>query len=153
MGYTSFSSSTISPVMSELPFSSAGSNTAFGYFVKVHHGDGFYSQYMHLDSRMFTVSAGGTPVPIGKSQTLGVSGNTGDSGGYHLHFEIFFDNDRAKAVNSLRSYHSDDTRSDWTNPNPNPLFIFSDGQYVFYSGFDRAYTSNEYTSHSTAYRR
>ncbi|NLO45420.1 MAG: M23 family metallopeptidase [Clostridiales bacterium] len=129
----------------------AGFDSDFGNFVKVHHGDGFYSQYMHLDSRMFTVSASDPPVPIGKRQMLGVSGNTGDSEGYHLHFEIFFDDNRAKAVNPLTSYHSGDTRSGWTNPNP--LFILSDGQYVFDSGFDRAYTSNEYTSHSTAYRR
>ncbi|MDB1089795.1 transglycosylase family protein [Streptomyces sp. ACA25] len=62
---------------------SAGWAGSFGYEVIVRHSDGKYSQYAHLSA--ISVSAG---QPVSTGQRVGRSGNTGNSTGPHLHFEI-----------------------------------------------------------------
>lgn len=61
----------------------AGDGPAYGNAVVIKHGNGTYSQYAHL-SRV--------GVKIGQVVTTGqhiaLSGNTGNSSGPHLHFEI-----------------------------------------------------------------
>ena len=59
----------------------ASENDNNGKFVRLTHRDGAQTVYLHLDS--FCVSAG-QEVQVGAK--LGVSGNTGFSGGPHLHF-------------------------------------------------------------------
>ncbi|CAM5693083.1 M23 family metallopeptidase OS=Streptomyces alboniger OX=132473 GN=CP975_19835 PE=4 SV=1 [Streptomyces alboniger] len=60
-----------------------GDGPAYGNAVVIRHGDGTYSQYAHL-SRI--------DVRVGQNVTTGqhiaLSGNTGNSSGPHLHFEI-----------------------------------------------------------------
>ncbi len=58
-------------------------NDAYGHAVVVEHENGYYSQYAHLS--VIEVEAG---QEIGAGQRLGLSGNTGNSSGPHLHFEI-----------------------------------------------------------------
>ncbi|NJP67877.1 peptidoglycan DD-metalloendopeptidase family protein [Streptomyces spiramenti] len=58
-------------------------NDAYGHAVVVEHENGYYSQYAHLS--VIEVEAG---QEIGAGQRLGRSGNTGNSSGPHLHFEI-----------------------------------------------------------------
>ncbi|NJQ07302.1 M23 family metallopeptidase [Streptomyces lonarensis] len=58
-------------------------NDAYGHAVVVEHENGYYSQYAHLS--VIEVEAG---QEIGVGQRLGLSGNTGNSSGPHLHFEI-----------------------------------------------------------------
>lgn len=59
-----------------------------GYLVKLRHkidGQFYTSAYMHLRKNSITVRKGDT---ILEGEILGLSGNTGESTGPHLHFEI-----------------------------------------------------------------
>lgn len=58
----------------------------YGNEVVVDHGDGWSSQYAHLDS--FSVAVG---QPVGQGQEVGKVGDTGNSFGAHLHFETLAD--------------------------------------------------------------
>ncbi|GAA4673461.1 hypothetical protein GCM10023347_29410 [Streptomyces chumphonensis] len=62
---------------------SAGWAGAYGYQVVLKHDDGRFSQYAHLSA--LTVRAGQR---VDAGQSVGRSGNTGNSTGPHLHFEI-----------------------------------------------------------------
>jgi murein DD-endopeptidase MepM/ murein hydrolase activator NlpD len=61
----------------------AGDGPAYGNAVVVKHGNGTYSQYAHL-SRI-SVKVGQV---VATGQRIALSGNTGNSSGPHLHFEI-----------------------------------------------------------------
>lgn len=54
-----------------------------GNMVRIDHGDGMVSVYMHLDS--FKVKSGAT---VKAGQLIALSGNTGGSTGPHLHYQI-----------------------------------------------------------------
>jgi len=71
----------------------ASNEEGWGNLVVVEHGDGFESWYAHLKD--FNVTAG---QGIQKGQTIGHVGNTGNSTGPHLHFEIRLE---GKCVNPL----------------------------------------------------
>lgn len=60
-------------------------NKSAGYYVKVDHGDGFASVYMHMTHYIVKV---GDKVTAG--QKLGEMGSTGKSTGPHLHFGILY---------------------------------------------------------------
>ncbi len=64
-------------------FASSGWNDGYGTVVMIDHGNGYQTRYAHLSGINCrigqTVSAG---------QVIGYSGNTGNSSGPHLHFEI-----------------------------------------------------------------
>ncbi len=60
-----------------------GWNSGYGSVVQIDHGNGFVTVYAHLSVRNVNkcqVVSGGTPI--------GAAGNTGNSFGAHLHFEI-----------------------------------------------------------------
>ncbi|WP_371660595.1 M23 family metallopeptidase [Streptomyces sp. NBC_00280] len=61
----------------------AGDGSAYGNAVVIKHGNGTYSQYAHL-SRI-SVKVGQV---VATGQRIALSGNTGNSSGPHLHFEI-----------------------------------------------------------------
>lgn len=59
-----------------------------GYLVKIRHkinGEWITSAYMHLRKNSITVKKGQL---VTEGQVIGLSGNTGESTGPHLHFEI-----------------------------------------------------------------
>ncbi|WP_432080577.1 M23 family metallopeptidase [Streptomyces sp. WAC 04229] len=61
----------------------AGDGPAYGNAVVIKHGNGTYSQYAHLSKVNVKI---GQVVKTG--QSIAKSGNTGNSSGPHLHFEI-----------------------------------------------------------------
>lgn len=61
----------------------AGWSSSAGNWVVINHGNGFVTKYMHHTA--LTVSAGQT---VAKGQQIGTVGNTGNSFGAHLHFQV-----------------------------------------------------------------
>lgn len=68
----------------------------YGYCIDVDHGGGVFSRYGHL-SRI-DVSVGQT---VEQGEQIGLSGNTGNSTGPHLHFEIRVDGAAVNPLNYL----------------------------------------------------
>ena len=68
----------------------AGSAGAYGNMVVIAHGDGTRTRYAHMSN--ITVSKG---QKVDRGQRIGDLGNTGNSSGPHLHFEVLV---RGKAV-------------------------------------------------------
>ena len=58
-------------------------NASYGNCVKLDHGNGYYTLYAHLSD--VTVKLG---QQVAKGQVIGHMGNTGNSYGPHLHFEV-----------------------------------------------------------------
>lgn len=55
---------------------------AAGNYISIDHGDGYVSRYMHLTG--FAIQDGN----VERGQVIGYAGNTGNSTGPHLHFDI-----------------------------------------------------------------
>lgn len=62
-----------------------------GNMVKIDHGNGYYSRYLHLAYNTVKVKVGDK---VKAGQVLGYMGNTGYSFGGHLHFEIWKDGEK-----------------------------------------------------------
>ncbi|MDV5146534.1 M23 family metallopeptidase [Streptomyces sp. SBC-4] len=60
-----------------------GDGPAYGNAIVVKHANGTYSQYAHLSKIKVNVGQ-----KVGAGQQIALSGNTGNSSGPHLHFEI-----------------------------------------------------------------
>ena len=65
-------------------------NGSYGNYVKIKHGNGYYTLYGHMAYNTVKVSVGQR---VSKGQVLGYMGNTGMSYGGHLHFEVRNTND------------------------------------------------------------
>lgn len=65
----------------------AKGNASYGNCVKLDHGSGYHTLYAHLAT--VCVKHGET---VTKGQVIGTMGNTGNSYGMHLHFEVRKDN-------------------------------------------------------------
>lgn len=63
----------------------AGWGDINGNYIKVEHADGFATLYAHLDELL--VETGDT---VEKGETIGMSGQTGEVSGPHLHFQIYY---------------------------------------------------------------
>lgn len=71
-----------------------------GNMVKIDHGNGYYTRYLHLAYDTVKVSVG---QKVSKGQVLGYMGNTGYSFGGHLHFEVWKDNARIDPTSYLEN--------------------------------------------------
>ena len=79
----------------------AGDGPAYGNAVVIKHGNGTYSQYAHLSQVNVKI---GQVVKTG--QKIALSGNTGNSSGPHLHFEIRTTPNYGSAVDPVKFLHS-----------------------------------------------
>lgn len=70
--------------------------TGYGYYVEIRHGFGFKTLYAHM-SRI-NVRSGQI---VRKGQTIGLIGNTGNSTGPHLHYEVHIYGDRVNPIHYL----------------------------------------------------
>jgi murein DD-endopeptidase MepM/ murein hydrolase activator NlpD len=61
---------------------SARNSTSYGNVIEIDHGNGRTTKYAHLKSMQVAVGD-----MVAKGQKIGLSGNTGQSTGAHLHFE------------------------------------------------------------------
>lgn len=80
-----------------------GDGPAYGNAIVIKHSNGKYSQYAHLSK--INVNVGQT---VKTGQKIALSGNTGNSSGPHLHFEIRTTPNYGSALNPvsfLRSMH------------------------------------------------
>ncbi|MFF0289797.1 M23 family metallopeptidase [Streptomyces sp. NPDC005262] len=73
-----------------------GDGPAYGNAIVIKHGNGMYSQYAHLSK--IDVHIGQS---VEKGQKIALSGNTGNSSGPHLHFEIRNTANYGSAVNPV----------------------------------------------------
>ncbi|MEU6125482.1 M23 family metallopeptidase [Streptomyces sp. NPDC047123] len=80
----------------------AGDGPAYGNAIVVKHGDGTFSQYAHLSQ--IDVRVGQS---VGTGQRIALSGNTGNSSGPHLHFEIRKTADYGSAVDPVAFLRSE----------------------------------------------
>ena len=61
----------------------AGWSNSAGNWVVINHGNGLVTKYMHHSSLCVSVGQ-----YVSKGQQIGVTGNTGNSAGVHLHFQV-----------------------------------------------------------------
>lgn len=61
---------------------------SWGYYIRVDHGDGVVTGYAHALEGSFRVNVGDY---VKAGQQLSSIGTTGNSTGYHLHFEVWLD--------------------------------------------------------------
>ncbi|GGQ43967.1 M23 family metallopeptidase [Streptomyces mutabilis] len=74
----------------------AGDGPAYGNAIVIKHGNGTYSQYAHLSE--INVKTGQI---VKTGQSIAKSGNTGNSSGPHLHFEIRTTSNYGSAVDPV----------------------------------------------------
>ena len=60
-----------------------GWNYGYGNVIQIDHGNGYVTVYAHL-----SVINVGVCTPVGQGAVIGAAGNTGNSFGAHLHFEV-----------------------------------------------------------------
>lgn len=71
-----------------------GDGPAYGNAIVVKHANGTYSQYAHLSKIKVHIGQ-----KVGAGQQIALSGNTGNSSGPHLHFEIRTTPNYGSAIN------------------------------------------------------
>lgn len=74
-----------------------GTSGGYGKLIKISHKDNYETRYAHLKS--FNVVKG---AKVSKGQVIGYMGNTGNSTGVHLHFEIRKNNNCYNPENYLK---------------------------------------------------
>ncbi len=75
-----------------------GYHYSFGNYVEINHENGYYTRYLHMASLSKYVKVGDRVV---MGQTIGDMGNSGNSQGTHLHFEIWPGKPYSNGVMSL----------------------------------------------------
>ncbi|TFI57620.1 M23 family metallopeptidase [Sphingomonas parva] len=69
----------------------AGPKGANGNFIRLHHDNGWYTLYLHLNRFAPGITAG---TRVAQGQQIGEVGTTGRSTGPHLHYEVHIDGEK-----------------------------------------------------------
>ena len=88
---TAHSDGTVIEVIKNINVNTPNEPTNPGNMVRIDHGNGFQTRYLHLAYGTVNVNVGDK---VNKGQILGFMGNTGNSFGAHLHFEVLKDGNR-----------------------------------------------------------
>ena len=96
----SHSAGTVVQVISNCNVTTPNDPTNPGNMVKIDHGNGYQTRYLHLAYGTVKVNVGDK---VSKGQIIGYMGNTGNSFGGHLHFEVMKDNVQIDPTNYLES--------------------------------------------------
>ena len=78
--------------------SAVTSNSGYGIYVLIDHGDGYSSLYAHMSVRY--VNTGDT---VAKGQMIGRVGDSGNSTAAHLHFEIRYYGEKKDPLNYVKN--------------------------------------------------
>lgn len=70
---------------------------SYGYNILINHNNGFQTRYAHMSKLYVTVGD-----VVKQGDVIGLSGNTGDSTGPHLHFEVIQNNRRINPLIYLK---------------------------------------------------
>ncbi len=73
-----------------------GKNGGYGNYIRIRHNNEYKTAYAHLSGFKKGISSG---VRVNQGEVIGYVGNTGNSTGPHLHYEIIFQN---KQINPLK---------------------------------------------------
>ena len=76
---------------------------SWGYYIRVDHGDGVVTGYAHALKDSFRVNVGDY---VKAGQELSSIGTTGNSSGYHLHFEVWLDGTRVNPLPYVYSQYT-----------------------------------------------
>ena len=87
------SAGTVVQVINNSNINTPNDTTNPGNMVRIDHGNGYQTRYLHLEYGSVTVKVGDK---VNKGQTLGYMGNTGNSFGSHLHFEVIYNGEVLK---------------------------------------------------------
>lgn len=103
------SDGTVVQVISNCNVNTPNDSTNPGNMVKIDHGNGYQTRYLHLAYGTVKVAVG---QKVSKGQVLGYMGNTGNSFGAHLHFEVMKDNVQIDPTDYLDCDLPSNTQSD-----------------------------------------
>lgn len=90
-----------------------GCGGGWGNHVKIKHDNGHYTNYAHLSDVLVSVGQN-----VNQGDVIGKSGNSGTSGGPHLHFEVWTGDNTNSRVDPLNFISQD---------SPNPSCNFGEG--------------------------
>ena len=95
---TAHSDGTVVQVIKNVNVNTPNEATNPGNMVRIDHGNGFQTRYLHLAYGSVTVNVGDR---VNKGEILGFMGNTGSAFGAHLHFEVLKDGNRINPTEYL----------------------------------------------------
>lgn len=82
---------------------SAGYDSSYGNYVQIEHAKGVRTLMAHMANNSLTVKVGQI---VKRGQTVGIEGSTGNSTGYHVHFEVRLDGVKVDPVPLVFAYPS-----------------------------------------------
>ena len=95
---TAHSDGTVVQVIKNVNVNTPNEPTNPGNMVRIDHGNGFQTRYLHLAFGTVRVNVGDR---VTRGQILGFMGNTGNAFGAHLHFEVLKDGNRINPTEYL----------------------------------------------------